>query len=135
MHSATSYPTYLRTAFAALAAMLAASCGDASAPALRETGAIEVTVATTTGPAGETDPDGYSLSVDHGAPQLISDAEAVTMGDLAMGRHIVRLQGLAPGCYVNGANPFSVAVSSTSTTPVHFSVVCGTTPGIGDWDY
>jgi hypothetical protein len=133
MHSVPGYPTYLRVALVALAAMQAAGCSEASAPAPRETGAIEITVTTTTNAEGITDPDGYSLSFDNLAPHLIAVDAAMTMSDVVLGRHLLRLEGLASGCYVDGDNPLSVAVrSSTSNTPVHMSVICG---GLSPWDY
>jgi hypothetical protein len=136
MHSVPGYPTYLRAALVALAAMQAAGCSDAIAPAPRETGAtgaIEITVTTTVTAEGAIDPDGYSLSFDNLAPHPIAVDAAMTMSDVVMGRHLLRLEGLASGCYVNGDNPLSVAVrSGPSKTPVHISVVCG---GLSPWDY
>ena len=136
MRTVPGYPTYVRAALVALAAMQAAGCGEASAPAPRETGetgAIEITVTTTTSAEGVIDPDGYSLSFDNRAPRLIAVDAAMTMSDVVLGRHLLRLEGLASGCYVDGDNPLSVAVrSSTSNTPVHMSVICG---GLSPWDY
>jgi hypothetical protein len=133
MHSATSYPTYLRAAFVALATVLVAGCGEASAPASRETGEIEITVSTTTRADGVIDPDGYSLSLDDGGSQHVAVDTAMTMSGLAIGRHLVHLDGMASNCSMTDFhdNPFSVVVSSTSTAPVHFFVICLPT----NWDY
>ena len=132
MRSATTYPTYLRAAFVGLATVLAAGCGEASAPASRETGAIEITVATTTRPEGVIDPDGYSLSLDKGASQLIAVDTAMTMSGLAIGGHHVYLDGMASNCGVaDNDDPFWVEVRSTSTATVHLSVICWPP----SWDY
>jgi hypothetical protein len=121
------HPTsnYLLAAFIVLAAILSAGCGEASAPASGATGAIEITVTTTTRPEGVIDPDGYSLTLDKGASQLIAVDTAMTMSGLAVGKHLVYLDGMASNCFMPyDDDPSSVFVSSTSTAPVHFIVIC-----------
>ncbi|MEJ7760312.1 MAG: hypothetical protein WKF55_12075 [Gemmatimonadaceae bacterium] len=113
--------------FAALllsAAVLSLGCGDSTGPA---TGAVAVSVSTT-GAAVDLDPDGYSLSIDGGTGQAVAVNSAVTLADLPPGNHLVRLDGLAPNCSIQGSNPRSVDViagrEGRSTVSVSFSVTC-----------
>jgi hypothetical protein len=129
MHPTSSY---LPAASIVLAAILSAGCGSSIAPTSPGTGAIEITVATTTRDGGIIDPDGYSLSVDSGASQLIAVDTTMTISDLATGEHLVHLDDMTSNCSVtDNGNPFSVVVSSTSAAPVHFNVICWPL----EWDY
>ena len=116
-----------RCKFAALflsVAALSLGCDDSTGPT---TGAVAVSVSTT-GAAVDLDPDGYSLSIDGGAGQAVAVNSAVTLADLPPGNHLVRLDGLAPNCSIQGSNPRSVDVVASregrSTVSVSFFVTC-----------
>jgi hypothetical protein len=121
----------------ALAAILTAGCADSSAPTSQQAGAIKISV-TTTSTGGDIDPDGYLLGVDNAPGQAIAVDTELSLSGLPIGRHLVRLEGLAVNCAVDGYNPVSVDVTSrTSPTPVRFSVTCGPPPSTCPcpWDY
>ena len=126
---------YLAATLLGLAAVLTPGCHDSTEPAVTATGAIEITVST----AGETvdiDPDGYTLSIDGGRGRAVAVNAAVTIGALPRGKHLVRLDGLAPNCSVDGASVSSVEViTDAGTSRVSFSVSCGPTSEGGGWDY
>jgi len=88
------------------------------------TGSMDVT-ATTTGQS--LDPDGYTVVVDGSLTQAIGINGTVTFSGLSIGNHAVQLTGLASNCAVNGANPQTVGVSSSSTVQVGFAVGCSAT--------
>ena len=100
--------------------------GDATAPVdLAITcstilGALQIT--TTTG-GSSPDPDGYSLSVDGGAPVAAGSSATVPIEGLLVGAHTVELSGIASNCHVAGDNPRSVDVVAAGT-PVTFTVDC-----------
>ena len=100
----TSY--YLGATFLGLAAILTLGCDDSRPPAGPVTGAIEITVATASASI-DIDPDGYSLSIDGGPGLPVGVNAAVTIGALPTGKHLVRLDGVAPNCSVSGTNPRS----------------------------
>jgi hypothetical protein len=83
-------------------------------------GTISVTT-TTTGP--RPDPDGYELTI-AGATQHIASSSAVTVSDLPPGIIDVRLDGLAPNCWVDGVNPRSVGIFDGQLAMVTFVVGC-----------
>ena len=124
------------TAFLGLTAVLTLGCGDSTVPVAPPplTGAIEVTVLTESASV-DVDPDGYTLSVDGGSSQSVGVNSTVTIGALATGSHLLRLDGLAANCSASGGNPRSIDVIAERASPVSFSVTCVTTTGKGDWDY
>ena len=83
-------------------------------------GSLQVT--TTTG-GSSPDPDGYSLSVDGGAPVPIGPNATVPVEGLLVGPHTVVLSGTASNCHVTGENPRSVTVVDGSA-PVAFEINC-----------
>ncbi len=89
------------------------------------TGGIAVTTAVTGSPP---DPDGYTVSVDSGAPAALAVGATVTIPSLAPGSHGVRLGGLAANCKAGG-NPRTVAVQAGATAAVSFAVTCSATTG------
>lgn len=106
--------------------MLVAACGgDPFGPAPAEPpppGQINLTVTTV---GVDVDPDGYVHRVDARAPQPVGINGTVTIEGLEIGTHIVRLEGLALNCRVDGPNERSVEVTSTtSTLSVSFTVSC-----------
>jgi hypothetical protein len=96
-----------------------------SAPA-PDTGALHITTSTT---GADQDADGYSFTIDQGAPQNIDASGQATVGNLSAGKHTVQLSGIADNCTVQGDNPRSVTVSADGTTEVPFDVSCTATSG------
>jgi hypothetical protein len=84
---------------------------------------------TTTG--SDPDPDGYSVSVDGGAPRTMGTNGGTLFSSLSIGTHSVGLveSSVAPNCTVTSANPQSAGVTSGDTTAVDFSVSC--VPNVG----
>jgi hypothetical protein len=124
--------------FLGVSAVLTVGCGDSTGPAAPPStpvGVIEITVLTESASV-DVDPDGYTLSIDDGPSQGVGVNATVTISALSTGKHLVRLDGLAPNCSVSGANPRSVdVIADQRTSPVSFSVSCVATTGKGNWDY
>jgi len=127
---------YLGASFLALAAIMTVGCGDSNGPVAPTTGAIRITVSTTSAII-DIDPDGYYLTIDGGPVHFVGVNSTWTVAALPIGSHLVRLDGLAQNCGVNGANPLSVYVTTDKPpSPASFSVACltlKTEPG--PWDY
>ncbi|HEX6432644.1 MAG TPA: hypothetical protein VFZ87_00305, partial [Gemmatimonadales bacterium] len=96
----------------------------ACTPPAAETGTLAITT-TTTG----ADPDGFQVVTDGGTPQPIALSGTLTLPNVTVGSHTVRLTGLASNCTVNGANPRTVNVAVGATTTVDFVVQCAPTVG------
>jgi hypothetical protein len=126
---------YLAATFLGLAVIVTVGCDDSTGPALPTTGAIEITVSTSANI--DIDPDGYALSIDGGPGQAVGVNATVMISALPSGKHLIRLDGLAPNCSVTGTNPRSVdVIADEAASPVSFSVSCrATTDGAGGWDY
>jgi hypothetical protein len=126
----------LAAAFLGLAAILTLGCGDSAGPAAQTTGAIEISVSTTSADI-DVDPDGYALSIDGQPGQAVAVSAILTIGALVPGTHLVLLDGLASNCSVQGPNPRTVYVfPGTAAWPVTFSVSCSAKDGGGGaWDY
>jgi PKD domain-containing protein len=90
------------------------------------TGSLNVTTTTT---GSSVDPDGYTVSVDGGAPQAIGINTTLTFNSLSAGNHSVQLAGVAANCTLSGSNPRTVSVPSGGTVTTTFSVSCVTPPG------
>ncbi|HYO46820.1 MAG TPA: hypothetical protein VEY33_09055 [Gemmatimonadota bacterium] len=84
------------------------------------TGTIVVKTITT----GGLDPDGYTISIDGGASQPITDTEPKTFAGLATGRHDLLLGGLDAGCTLNQPNPHSLILIGSGMSTVNFHVAC-----------
>jgi WD40 repeat protein len=84
------------------------------------TGAIVVTTQTT---GADPDPDGYTVSIDVGPGQPIGVNGTVAVGRLPARAHLVALNGVAPNCAVEGANPQTVNVTD-ETASASFTVRC-----------
>lgn len=126
-----------RTMLLGFAALLTAGCDDSNQPAAPLTGTIEITVSTASATT-DIDPDGYTLSIDGGPGQAIGANAAVTISALPTGRHLVRLDGVAPNCSVSGSSSRLVDVNADEAAlPISFSVACiaKDDTGAGDWDY
>jgi len=107
-------------------ATTAISLSVACAPPPAETGTLVIATAT----SGE-DPNGYRVSVDAGARQPIASAGSLTLSNVAVGEHSVRLFGMAIGCATADANPRRVAVTAGATVTVPFNVTCAPPPTVG----
>lgn len=88
-------------------------------------GSITVTTSTT-GP--NQDADGYSVSVDDGAPQPIGATGSLTLTNMPSSAHTVGLAGIASNCVVTGANPRSVTVVPGQAATVAFAITCTAPP-------
>jgi hypothetical protein len=105
------------------------------------TGSIQVTTSTS---GVSVDPDGYTVTLQGGAPQSIGVNGTVTISDVAAGQRSLTLAGLAANCTVEGVNPRTVSVAAGSAAQVSFAIVCttprltwrlmesGTTTGLSD---
>lgn len=123
--------------FLALAGIFTVACIGAIEPLPSTTGAIIVTVSTA-GASIDVDADGYTLSIDSAPGQAVGVNALITVGSLAWGEHVVRLDGLSANCSVSGGNARAVnVVNSGSDSPVliSFSVSCTGEYGSGQWDY
>jgi hypothetical protein len=80
--------------------------------------------ATTSGSA--IDADGYRVVVDGEAAdgQAVGPNGSVTFSDLRAGEHSVTLEGVAPNCSVDGANPRTVLVPEAALAATAFEVSC-----------
>lgn len=94
----------LALAVIGLADSVTLGCGDPTAPTAPMTGTIEITVSTTSATA-DIDPDGYTVKVDDLAAHTVATEGTVMIPGFSLGKHFVRLDGLAPNCSVNGDNP------------------------------
>ena len=100
--------------------------GDATAPVAFAVacstilGSLQVTTTTS---GSSPDPDGYSLSVDGGAPLPVGPNATVPVEGLLVGTHTLQLSGMASNCHVAGDNPRPVTVVA-GPTPVSFAVNC-----------
>lgn len=88
------------------------------------TGSLTVTTATT---GSNLDPDGYSVSVDGGSSQSISDNGSLTYNNLSAGNHTVSLSGLASNCQT-GSTSQTVSVPAGGSTSTSFSISCQGSP-------
>jgi hypothetical protein len=89
------------------------------------TGSIQVTTVAT---GTSLDPDGYLVSVDGGAAQLLDNNATLTVGGLLPGAHSVALTGIATNCQLTGENPASITVTAGVQAAVSFALDC---PGAG----
>jgi hypothetical protein len=75
------------------------------------------------------DPDGYTVRVDHGDWQAIGIGETLTVPSLAPGVHSVFLGGLASHCdVIFGDNPLNVTIDAYPMVTASFTVYCGHNP-------
>jgi hypothetical protein len=84
-------------------------------------GALRATVRTLGSPP---DSDGYQLAVDPTTPSPLGLNDTTEVADLAPGRHLVRLQGVADYCFVAGENPRAIEVPAGDTATTGFEVTC-----------
>lgn len=96
------------------------SCAESTAPA---TGGLDVSIETI-GASADVDPDGYSIVVDSGQHALVAATTGGTHVDLPIGRHLVRLEGLAPNCSITGPIEHSVDILGGQSVTASFTVNC-----------
>lgn len=127
---------YLAATFLGLGVILTVGCDGPTGPLASTPGAIEITVSTSSADI-DIDRDGYIVSIEGGRAHAVGVNGAVTIGALRIGTYLVRLDGLAVNCTVDGANPRSVDVlSDTAIRRLSFSVTCfSIETGAGAWDY
>ena len=82
---------------------------------------IQITTATT---GSLVDPDGFTYSIDGGAPQAIGHNESKSVNVGTTGNHSVQLGSLPVNCSVSGGNTKTVNVAAGSPATASFSVVC-----------
>jgi hypothetical protein len=86
-----------------------------------QVGSIAVSVTTT---GEDLDADGYEVVVDGAAPVSIANNGSTTVGDLSLGEHAVRLEGVADNCALAGAQSRTVTVVSGDAAAVAYAVTC-----------
>jgi Tol biopolymer transport system component len=96
-----------------------------SCPPPAGTGGIAVRISTS-GPG--TDPDGYTLLADLRPERPVATTDSVTLEDLTVGTHTVRLGGVASACEVRSQNPQQVTVVEHDLVPLQFEVACWPPP-------
>lgn len=77
----------------------------------------------------ETDPDGYSVSIDGQPGQAIGLNITLTIDQIAAGQHTVELSGVAGNCAVVGPNPQTVSVTPGATATSAFAITCSAGTG------
>jgi hypothetical protein len=86
-----------------------------------ERAGVEVSV---TASGADLDLDGYTVSIDDEAASYVGSNQPVVISRIRAGKHVIRLDGLAPNCRVDGANPLVVTTAARGLMPVAFSVTC-----------
>jgi Tol biopolymer transport system component len=86
-----------------------------------EPGDLEITMSTT---GTELDADGYTLSLDGGAPQTVASDGTVVFTSLSAGSHTLTIDGFALNCDPEGGSTQSVSVPSGGTGQVTLVVSC-----------
>ena len=99
--------------------------GDVNDPDFTGPGAGTLEVITSTTGVPE-DPDGYVLTVDHGAARSLAPNDADRVAGLSPGPHIVELAGIAGFCVLVGTNQRTVEIAAGDTASVRFDVTCDT---------
>lgn len=113
-----------RNAAACLLLMALALSGCSSSTDTEDVGGLKVSVTTE---GGKPDLDGYTVQIDGHEEESVPTNGQVMVTDLAAGNHVTRLAGLAPNCYVSGANPLTIAVQAGSQATADFIVTCPVT--------
>jgi hypothetical protein len=103
-------------------------------PATPETGAIEITVSTSSADI-DVDPDGYLVSIDGAPGPPIGLNATMTIGSMPTGSHLTQLYGVASNCSVSPGNPRFVDVVEDKAASVSFLVTCTPKDDGGYWDY
>jgi len=89
------------------------------------TGDLTVTTSTT---GSNTDPDGYTVTLDGNTSRAIGTNASVTFTGLSAGSHTVALSGVAGNCSVSGGTSRTVDVPAGGPASTSFAVSCVATP-------
>ena len=118
----------------ALPVLVALGCGhDSTAPAPK-TGAIEITVVTTSS-IGAVDTTQYQVSVDNGPRRAVGVPTRVLIGGLTKATHFVNLYGMPANCGTTSDNPIAFDLNpDLGTLLLTFSVNCAPYEP-SPWDY
>jgi Tol biopolymer transport system component len=114
----------LRLVATLFAAAQAACAGDPGGPST-ETGTIRVVVETA---GAASDPNGYTVIVDDTWLRSIDPIATLTR-QVSSGAHVVRLDGIASNCSLEGSNPRPVAVGQNEVVEVRFTLQCAQPTG------
>ena len=100
-------PRAYRACLSCLAGLVLAACGGSTDP--DDTGTIETTTVTTGAPP---DPDGYTLTVDGDPGRPLGTNATLTLSDLSVGGHQLRLLGVDPHCTLTGSDRRDLTVTA-----------------------
>src|SRR5437667_9428506 len=108
--------------------LAAAGCGDSTRVGVagRATGVLQVIMSTT---GAGLPSNGYTVSVDSSAGQLVPVNGKVSLAGLSAGYHSVTMYGAPPNCALSGANTRAVDVLAGDTVLVAFEVACTSVGG------
>jgi len=108
--------------------LAAAGCGDSTPVGVagRATGVLQVIMSTT---GAGLPSNGYTVSVDSSAGQLVPVNGKVSLAGLSAGYHSVTMYGAPPNCALSGANTRAVDVLAGDTVLVAFEVACTSVGG------
>jgi hypothetical protein len=95
------------------------------------TGGVTIITVTT---GSSPDPDGYTLSLDHGAEQSIGVNGTVTVSNIPAGTHSLLLAKFATNCRVEGDNPRQVKILVGGVATAAFTVRCPP-PDLTHWTH
>ena len=113
-----------RLAITAGALIYAAACTDTPASPTQIAG-ITIGVNVT----GVERPTRFLVSVDGGAPRLVTEAQNLSVTPAPRGPHTVAIVDLPLNCQVQGGNPITVEPAANGVGVVNFSVICVSTRG------
>lgn len=74
--------------------------------------------------------EGFLVSLDGAAPQILSSAVGLVLRSIASGRHAIALSGFRENCSLDGPNPHVVNVAPGGVARVDFRVTCTATTGV-----
>lgn len=96
------------------------ACSESTKPG---TGTLAIVVTT----AGfDSDSDGYTVRIDDSTAVNVDPQDSVVQQEMAVGEHLVALEGYAPNC-IAGSNPRSVHVAPDTVMTARFDVTCAAT--------
>jgi hypothetical protein len=105
----------------AVVLMAMTACGGESDPMSAGASTLVVQVYTI---GSLPDPDGYTVSLDDGAPMLVTDDDTLIIQSIAAGSHRVRVGGLAPNCATLGDSAQSARTSTDGFVGITFTIAC-----------
>ncbi len=114
----------LRAGFGSGTTPVATSAAFTITPSAVPTGTLNVTTSTS---GASPDPNGYTFTVDGGAPQAIQNSQTIPL-TLPTGSHTVQLGDVAANCTVTSGTSRTVTVAAGSPVTASFAVTCPTPP-------